>query len=136
MRVLIDTNVLYSAFIIESERMIRLIDWVMANHEAVITPHIANEILTKVETKSPKSVGVVTLFLSSSKLRFVDSIPHSSGHQHAIRDTDDQPIVDAALDNDVDVIITGDNDFHAMKVDRPRILRPAEFIREFINQDA
>lgn len=134
MKVLIDTNVLYSAFIRESGGMARLIEWVMLNHDAVITPHIADEILEKVEMRAPKALGAVSTFLSSSNLRFVDSTPNSGGPQQVIRDKDDQSIIDAALDNDIDVILTGDGDFHAMEIDRPRILRPADFITEFINQ--
>src|SRR5690554_5994172 len=133
MKVLIDTNVLYSAFIRESRTMARLIEWVMVNHDAVITPHIADEILEKVEMRAPKALGVVTTFFASSNLHFVDSTPHPGGPQHVIRDKDDQSIVDAALDNDIDVILTGDKDFHALEIDRPRVMYPADFIAEFID---
>lgn len=133
MKVLIDTNVLYSAFIRESGTMVRLIEWVMVNHDAIITPHIANEILEKVEMRAPNALGVVTAFLSSSNLHFVESIPHPRSPQPVIRDQDDQSIVDAALDNDIDVILTGDKDFHALVIDRPRVMYPADFIAEFMD---
>lgn len=49
-----------------------------------------------------------------------------------IRDAKDQPILDAALAIDADVILTGDKDFTSLKLDRPRIMTPAEFIAEFL----
>lgn len=49
-----------------------------------------------------------------------------------IRDAKDQPILDAALAIDADVILTGDKDFTSLKLDRPRTMTPAEFIAEFL----
>lgn len=43
-------------------------------------------------------------------------------------DQDDQPILDAALAADVDVILTGDKHLLALDLARPQILTPRAFI--------
>lgn len=40
----------------------------------------------------------------------------------------DQPIVDAAISGGVDIILTGDKDFHALGLVEPRVLDPRAFL--------
>ena len=46
----------------------------------------------------------------------------------AMRDENDRPILQAAIDAEADVILTGDKDFHALELEHPEILSPAEFL--------
>lgn len=46
----------------------------------------------------------------------------------AIRDASDQPILNAAIAYNMDVILSGDKDFLALGLDRPRCLTVAQFL--------
>ncbi len=46
----------------------------------------------------------------------------------AMRDENDRPILQAAIEAEADAILTGDNDFHALNIERLAILSPAEYL--------
>lgn len=45
-----------------------------------------------------------------------------------IRDAKDKSILDAAVAAAVDVIVTGDKDFHALEISEPMILTPRQYL--------
>lgn len=50
--------------------------------------------------------------------------------QKLIRDAKDQPILNAAIVADVDIILTGDKDFLSLKMERPRPMTVAEYLKQ------
>jgi predicted nucleic acid-binding protein len=48
-----------------------------------------------------------------------------------IRDVKDYPILYSAITDDVDVFITGDDDFSDVKVEKPEIVSPAGFLDKY-----
>ena len=46
-----------------------------------------------------------------------------------IRDKSDYPVILSAILADVDVLITGDKDFKDIKIEKPEILTPTEFLQ-------
>ena len=48
-----------------------------------------------------------------------------------IRDPKDYPVLYTAILEDVDVLISGDIDFSEIRVERPEIYTPAEFMRQY-----
>jgi predicted nucleic acid-binding protein len=77
-----------------------------------------------VARKRPDLLGALGSFL-----REIDyELASPKGTSITIADSADQPILDAALDNDVDVIVTGDKAFLAVSVDAPLILTPRAFL--------
>ncbi|GHV17520.1 hypothetical protein FACS189425_03960 [Clostridia bacterium] len=47
-----------------------------------------------------------------------------------MRDPKDQPILNAAITQAVDVIVTGDKHFLELELERPEMLLPAEFLEK------
>lgn len=45
-----------------------------------------------------------------------------------MRDENDRPILQAAIDAEVDAILTGDKDFHALDIEHPKIISPANML--------
>jgi predicted nucleic acid-binding protein len=62
-----------------------------------------------------------------SKLKIVPTATVSDPKRFEIRDIDDAPIMAAALDEDVDMIITGDRDFFSGGYVFPFAVTPARF---------
>jgi len=52
---------------------------------------------------------------------------------HYIRDICDLPILANAIEADVDIIISGDKDFDDVKMVKPIILKPRQYIETFMN---
>jgi predicted nucleic acid-binding protein len=50
-----------------------------------------------------------------------------------IKDIKDLPVLVAAIEAQVDILITGDTDFDDVKIDKPRIMKPRQFQDEYIN---
>lgn len=47
-----------------------------------------------------------------------------------IRDAKDQPILNAAIVSDVDIILTGDKDFLCLEIDRLKCMTAAQFMEQ------
>lgn len=43
----------------------------------------------------------------------------------------DYPILYTAILDNVDVLVTGDGDFNDVKVEKPEILKPSEFLEKY-----
>ena len=50
----------------------------------------------------------------------------------SIRDMKDYPVLYTAILEDVDILITGDRDFEDVDVERPEIMTPGEFVKQYI----
>ncbi|HEX4400129.1 MAG TPA: putative toxin-antitoxin system toxin component, PIN family [Galbitalea sp.] len=117
-RVLLDTNVIVSALIFPQSAPALAVSMVIEVEQLVLTQWILDELGDVVGRKWPDRLGALELFLSTVGYELL--AVGSSGVQ--IRDVDDQPILDAAISAGVDVIVTGDKDFLALEIDKPRIL--------------
>jgi len=54
-----------------------------------------------------------------------------SANYPEIRDKGDLPILVSALLSEVDVLITGDKDFFEVKIDKPEIITPREYLEKY-----
>ena len=130
MKVVIDTNVLFSIIVFPSPRLSSLYEYLEQNHETVIFDYVVDELIEVTSRKRPQSMVTLSAFIETIDIR--KTTDDDRVEAITIRDAKDQPILDAALAIDADVILTGDRDFTSLKLDRPRIMTPAEFIAEFL----
>ena len=132
MRVMLDTNVLLSALLFPSERMNGMMRCIFEEHRLVLSSFVVEELSLVVERKFPAKAAVVDQLLSAMSYEFVYTPQTMDRERFAIRDSKDYPVLYTAMLEDVDILITGDKDFADVKVERPEILTPAEFIRRFV----
>lgn len=131
MKILIDTNVLISAALfplsIPYQAYIKAVYF--PNHGVICEQNIdeLNRIFNK---KFPNKIDVLNRFLFNSLLSLeIIPIPTTElDDENKIRDLKDRPILRAALNACVDIILTGDKDFLESNIDNPKILTPAEFL--------
>lgn len=55
-------------------------------------------------------------------------IPAVNHAEKLIRDAKDQPILNAAMISNVDIILTGDKDFLSLEMEHPRSMNVAQFL--------
>lgn len=115
--------------------MLSLVTWCVEHHTCVITTQIGDELARVTRRKSPSQMGVVSEFLFHPGIQIVDIDSSLTNVKTRIRDETDQPILDAAIAEDVDVILTGDRDFLALSLKRPLVISPAEFYAAFMAEN-
>jgi putative PIN family toxin of toxin-antitoxin system len=124
MRVMVDTNVFISAILkVGSTPDIVLTD-VCKNHELVLCDTIILECYTVAKRRFPQQIQVLDKLFA--KLRYELVFAPISG-EIKVRDKKDQPILDASIEYNVDVLVTGDKHFLELNIKIPQICTPSEY---------
>ena len=131
MRVMLDTNILISAFVFKSKKMNDLIYKLSKEHEIVICSYTIEEIKGSIKSKFKVSEKALDTFLKDSPFALVYSPTSIDNKLFEIRDKDDYIILHTAIIEDVDIFITGDKDFDDVDIDRPEIMTVAEFLDKY-----
>jgi len=132
MRIMVDTNVMVSAFVLSSPHMLKLIDTISEQHTIILSTYILDELKRVTKLKFPQKHEQLESFLR--ELPFVltrtpDIIDKSE--YPPIRDTKDLPILVSALRENVDILLSGDADFTSVDIERPEVLTPKKFLEKY-----
>lgn len=135
MKIMIDTNVLISAAIFPNKKMNSLIDALTEGHTIVLTDYIIDEINRVTEEKFPTKVIDTLEFLEQLPYELVTTRENINRFDYPqIRDFKDLPILTAAMDSDIDLIITGDKDFSGLDINSPKVMTPTTFMDSDISR--
>lgn len=97
----------------------------------VLSSYIVEELKDVVKRKFPDKVGVVDTLLAKMNYEYVYTPDILNEALFEIRDVKDYPVLYTAILEDVDILVTGDDDFNNVKVEKPEILTPAEFMERY-----
>ena len=131
MRIMIDTNVLISAFVLSSHYLTQMVDIIAENHTIVLPTYVVDELKRVTMRKFPDNYNLLVSFLQELPFELVytpDKIDKSKYPD--IRDVKDLPILVSAINEDVDVLISGDADFAPLEMEHPEILTPKGFVEK------
>jgi len=132
MRIMIDTNVLISAILFRSESLSLLIEKVAEEYTLVLSTYVVDELRAVVERKFPTKVKAIEKFLTALSYELEYSPKNYDGSPlFEIRDEKDYMVLHTAIIADVDILITGDKDFKDVKIERPEIMTPKEFLGKY-----
>lgn len=107
-----------------------MLSWLMcANHELILCDYIILECYDVAKKRFPSKLQVLDRLLS--RLRY-DLVSTPRVGEIKMRDVKDQPILYAAIENNVDILITGDKHFLELVIETPHILLPAEYKNLFM----
>lgn len=123
-RVLVDTNVLLSALVFPDGVAAHAFWRVVTGERLVLIDRVLAEAREVVARKWPARLEALQALLAALEY---DLLPAGTASL-PMRDADDQPILDAAILADVDIILTGDKDFHALGLERPQVLAPRAYL--------
>ncbi len=131
MKVMIDTNILISAALTPNGTAARaFVKALMPPYEPVVCDYIVDELRRKFREKFARHEEDLEAFLQDA-LRVIRVVPtpaQSIRNEERIRDLKDRPILRAATDADVDLLLTGDHDFLESGIDHPRVVSAAAFL--------
>ena len=131
MKVMLDTNILVSAFVFKSKKMNELIYKLSKEHNIVICSYTIEELKELVKTKFKVNQKDLDEFLKNFPFDLVYSPTNIEHKLFKIRDNDDYIILHTAIIENVDIFITGDKDFNDVNIDKPEIMNTTEFLKKY-----
>ena len=132
MRVMLDTNVLVSAAVLSSHHILRLLDIISERHTIVLSTYVIDELKRVTKEKFPSKYGLLENFLRELPFELAYTPEKIDITKYpGIRDAKDLPILVTALNEDVDVLISGDEDFAPLDLEYPEILKPRSFVEKY-----
>lgn len=126
MRILIDTNILFSALVFPHSKPAQALLYIADNHEIVLCDRNITELRDILKRKAPKYLPDAEVLLAEMAYELIPAVDHA---EKLIRDAKDQPILNAAIVSNVDVILTGDNDFLSLDMEHPKCMTVAQFLK-------
>jgi predicted nucleic acid-binding protein len=130
-RVMLDTNILFSAmYKFEGTPFDAFAKASEMPYRLVLCDQIVDELRRNFNRKFPEKIPVIEKFLSIAHYDLITLTPddEAADDEKNIRDIDDRPILRAARKAEVDIFVTGDNDFLESSVTNPQIMTAAQFI--------
>jgi len=131
MRVMLDTNILISAMVFKSSKMNDVLRKAKDEHELCLDSYTIEETKRILNEKFDDIAIDVAKFFEDYPYTLIEAHPDGTSPLVRIRDEKDYPIIHAAITNQIDLLVTGDKDFFAVKVDRPVILMPLDFLEKY-----
>ena len=129
MKVLADTNILISALLYPDSMPSAALLHAADCQELVLTDYNIAELHSVTRKKFPEKLPDIDLLLAKLSFELV-AAPISA--QKLISDPKDAPILNAAIVNEVDIIISGDKHFLQLQMERPIVLTVAKYIETYV----
>ena len=131
MRVLIDTNILRSAAVSPNGTPYKaFLKAVTYPNKGIICDQNIEELRRIFNRKFPQKISLLEHFLTIALLT-MEVVPtpiEEFEEESYIRDVADRPILRAALNAKVDILLTGDKDFLESGIIHPKIITATEFV--------
>ena len=124
-RILIDTNVLFSALLFPRSKPAIAVLHIARNHTIVLCKQNVEELREIIKRKAPAYLPYMEKFLAELTYELLPVVDRTLMQ---MRDVKDQPILNTAIVNDVDIIVTGDKDFLSLELERPKCMSVAKFL--------
>ena len=124
MKVMADTNIIISTLLFPESLPANVLMHISSNHNLVLCDHIVAEIRAVVSRKRPDLLGDFDVLLAQLSYELVIAPKEPS---KLMQDPKDQPILNAAIMAEVDVIVSGDKHFLKLDLERPKTMSPADF---------
>lgn len=126
MRILIDTNILFSALLFPLSRPAKAVAHVVSMHDLLLCDRVIEELRDILKRKAPEHLPDVEVFLAELSYELIPAVEHA---EKLIRDAKDQPILNAAMVYGADIILTGDKDFLSLALERPKCMAVTDFLK-------
>lgn len=131
MRVMLDTNVIISAILKQGSNPDIVLRDVCEQHELILCDYIIRECFDVAGRRFPLKTQVLDKLFDEMRFELV-SAPKKG--EIEMRDVKDQPILYAAIENNVGVLVTGDRHFFELQIKCPHICSPTEYIEKYIEK--
>ena len=97
----------------------------------MLSPFVVDELAEVATRKFPSRKATIDQLLAGLSYELVYTPHHLKAGLFEIRDVKDYPVLYTAIQEDVDVLLTGDKDFADVQVEKPEILTPTDFLSKY-----
>ena len=104
-----------------------MVNHVISREQLVLTQWIIDELYEVTLRKRPDLIPSLDEFFSSIDFEMIAPMP-ISGPRVLMADLKDQPILDAAIEADVEILISGDRHFLKLIIDRPKVMNARDYL--------
>ena len=134
MKILIDTNILISAAYSKSGSARQAFEKAVSPpNQCLICEQTLEEFWRIANRKFPARIGDFESFIAQALLT-IDVVPvpvDAYTDETEIRDVKDRPILRAAIDAGVEILLTGDMDFIESAITHPKMMTAAAFVQRY-----
>lgn len=128
MRIMTDTNILVSAILFPNSIAKKVLERILIEHQLVLCSYIIDELHQVFERKFRNKIDILEQFLLELSFELIYTPKKIEPSEYpSIRDKNDLPILVSAILSDIDIFITGDEDFHTVDIDKPQIITLKDF---------
>jgi putative PIN family toxin of toxin-antitoxin system len=127
LKIIADTNILISAFLYPNGINARALLHVSQNHELYLSDYNVSELHDVIERKFSDRMPDVDAFLAKFAYELIIA-PISP--EKLINDPKDAPILNAAIIEDIDLVISSDNHFYELSISRPAVKTATDFLKQ------
>ena len=133
MTVMLDTNIIISAGLFGGRQFSETTMRIAGEFNLILSSVIIEELWRVMDRKFPQKKMVMERFLRrlSYEISYTPTEIDTDVYPY-IRDKKDYFILASAMIADVDVFITGDNDFSTVDIERPEIMTISEFTKKYL----
>lgn len=122
MKIMLDTNVLISAFVFGGKAGRLLQKLFDSEHELYVSDYVDQELKAKLQMKWPDKAQRVYELYHQMAINFCESTNDKLGE---LRDTKDVPVLSDAIYHKMDLILIGDKDFLEANLEHPLVFSPS-----------
>jgi len=109
-----------------------MIDVIAEQHTIVLSSYVIDELKRVTRKKFPDKYGSLESFLKELPFELVYTPEKIDKQKYPrIRDEKDLPVLITAIIGDVDVLVSGDEDFKSVETERPEFLTPRAFVEKY-----
>lgn len=118
MKILLDTNIIFSAFVMNSKFLKNLLCLCLERkHKMFIDDYSMNElndVLNRKKINIERNVQIINNIMDIPMINFLVT-NKENWHLQKVRDVKDERIISSAISNNIDVVLTGDKDLLVLK---------------------
>lgn len=131
MRIMLDTNVLISAFVFGGKVREVLIKLFETDCELYVSEYVDDEFKRILYEKWSDRAEKIYALYRSMDFVFCSSTSETLGD---LRDEKDIPVLSDAIYHGADILLTGDKDFLEADIKTPQIVSPSELLANFLRK--
>ena len=133
MRIMLDTNILISAFVFGGKVRDVLKILFDMKCKLYISEYVDAEFKDILNKKWSNRAEKIYSLYRSMDFVFCSSRTETFGH---LRDEKDIPVLSDAIYHNVDILLTGDKDFLEAGIETPQVVSPSELLEIFLRKGA
>lgn len=133
MKIMLDTNILISAFVFGGKVRDVLKILFDMKCKLYISEYVDTEFQLILNKKWSNRAEKIYSLYRSMDFVFCSSTSETFGH---LRDEKDIPVLSDAIYHNVDILLTGDKDFLEAGIETPQIVSPSELLEIFLRKGA